>query len=161
MKRLLLLLALPLLATLTACHARKAPQKPDPLRNAYGTEPDWNNPDHLIPLDYQQSQGQRLFYVYCVWCHADSTPAGPSNRYNLTPVPSQINNGKVLNALSNGYLDNVITLGGSAMGKSSMMPPYGRTLSQKEIKSVIAFIRAVADPPYHPPARAGSRYSEK
>ena len=126
MRRYALLLALPLLAALTACRAKHAARKPDPLRNAYDTEVDWNNPDHLIPLDYQQSQGKRLFYVYCVWCHADSTPAGPSNRSNLNPTPHLINDGTVLNSMSDTYLDNIITLGGSAMGKSASMPPLRR-----------------------------------
>jgi cytochrome c5 len=162
MRRYTLLVTLPLLAALTAaCHARQATRKSDPLHNAYETEADWNNSDHLIPLDYQQSQGKRLFYLYCVWCHADSTPAGPSNRSNLSPVPPLINDGKVLNSLSEGYLDNSITLGGSAMGKSAMMPPYGKTLTQDEVRAIIAYMRAVAQPPYHKPARPQSPYKAR
>jgi mono/diheme cytochrome c family protein len=158
MKGYALLLALALLAGLTACRAKHAARKPDPLRNAYDTEVDWNNPDHLIPLDYQQSQGKRLFYVYCVWCHADSTPAGPSNRPNLNPQPHLINDGTVLNSMSDTYLDNIITLGGSAMGKSASMPPYGNSLTQDEVRAIIAYMRAVAQPPYHKPARLQSQY---
>ena len=56
---------------------------------------------------------------------------------------------------------NTCTLGGSAMGKSAMMPPYGRALSAEEIRSVIAFTRAIAQPPYQPPGRPGSQYSAK
>ena len=161
MRRYAFLLVLSSLAVLVACHSTRPPQKPDLLRDAYSTEADWNNSDHLIPLDYEQSQGKRLFYVYCVWCHADSTPAGPSNRYNLNPVPALINDGKVLNSLSDGYLDNIITLGGSAMGKSAMMPPYGRTLTQDEVRAVIAYIRAVAQPTYHKPAQPESQYKAR
>jgi cytochrome c5 len=158
--RPLLVLALASLAALPACR-RSGAAKPDPLRNAYGVAHDWNNPDHLIPLNYQQTQGQRIFYDKCVWCHADSTPAGPSNRMNVQPTPPLINDGKVFNALSDAYLRNAITLGGAAMGKSAMMPPYGRTLSQDEIEAVIAYMRAVADPPYQAPAQPGPRYSTR
>jgi len=35
-----------------------------------------------------------------------------------------------------------------------MMPPYGRMLSAGEIRSVIAFARAIAQPPYQSPAGA-------
>jgi len=42
------------------------------------------------------------------------------------------------------------------MGKSAMMPPWGRTLSQDEIKAVIAFMRAIAQPPYQPPGQFAS-----
>lgn len=157
----ILALALAGVALLPSCRQSPAQPKPKPLVNAYDVEHDWNNPDHLIPLNYQQAQGKRIFYDKCVWCHADSSPAGPSNRMNLNPMPPLINDGKVLNPLSDDYLENVITLGGAAMGKSAIMPPWGKTLTQKEIRQVIAYIRAVAQPPYHPPAQPGPKYSAK
>jgi mono/diheme cytochrome c family protein len=58
-------------------------------------------------------------------------------------------------------MQNIITLGGSALGKSAMMPPYGKMLSTEEIRSVIAFTRAVAQPPYQSPGRPASQYSAK
>ena len=140
-------------------HARTA--KVDPLLAAYDSEADWNDSTKRIPLGYQEAQGKRVFYQYCVWCHADATPAGPSNRSNLTPVPALLDDGATLNAESDDYLENIITLGGSALGKSAMMPPYGRTLSPEEIRSVIAFARAIAEPPYQPPGRPGSQYSAR
>jgi mono/diheme cytochrome c family protein len=133
----------------------------DSLLQAYDTEPDWNDPQHVIPLSYEQAQGKRVFYAQCVWCHADATPAGPSNRSNVAPVPPLMNDGAALNGASDEYMQNIITLGGSALGKSAMMPPYGRSLSQDEIHAVIAFTRAIAQPPYQPPAHPGSKYSVK
>ena len=144
-----------------SAYGQRAEAQDNALRNAYDVEPDWNDQHHLIPLNYQQAKGKRLFYQYCVWCHADATPAGPSNRSNLTPVPPLLNDGTTLNAEGDEYMQNIITLGGSAMGKSAMMPPYGRMLSAEEIRSVIAFTRAIAQPPYQPPGRPGSQYSAK
>jgi len=129
--------------------------KTDPLLNAYDTEVDWTDPQHVIPLNYQQAQGKRIFYQQCVWCHADATPAGPSNRSNLKPVPPLLNDGAVLNAESEENIRNIVTLGGAALGKSAMMPAYGRMLSAEEIRSLIAFTRAIAQPPFQPSARAG------
>ena len=83
--------------------------------------------------------------------HMTQRPAGP------IPSTSLLS----LNPESDEYLQNIITLGGTAMGKSAMMPPYGRMLSTGQIRSVIAFARAIAEPAYHPPARAGSQYSAK
>jgi mono/diheme cytochrome c family protein len=143
------------------CRKRVENVKADSLLAAYDTEVDWTDAQHVVPLGYQQAQGKRIFYQQCVWCHADATPAGPSNRSNLTPVPPLLNDGATLNAESDEYMQNIITLGGAAMGKSAMMPPYGRTLSAQEIRSAIAFARAIAHPPYQPPARAGSQYSAK
>ena len=56
---------------------------------------------------------------------------------------------------------HLFALGGSAMGKSAMMPPYGKTLTPEEIRSVIAFARAIEEPSYQRPARPGSEYSAK
>ena len=157
--RAVLLLAA--LAGLSGCRSKSAVALADPLLKAYEVEPDWNDPQRLIPLNYQQAQGKRLFYDRCVWCHADSTPAGPSNRNNLTPTPALLNDGGALNGLSDEFLQNIITLGGSAMGKSAMMPPSGRDLTQAEIRAIIAFARAIAQPPYTPPARPGPKYAAK
>ncbi len=148
-------------ATLPGCRKPSMTMEARPLDNAYGTEPDWSDPQHLIPLNYQQVQGQRIFYNDCVWCHADSTPAGPSNRSNLTPSPALANDGTTLNSVGDDYLKNIITLGGSALSKSAMMPPWGRTLKQDDIRGVIAFMRAIAQPPYRPSAQSKSQYSEK
>jgi len=157
----LLMFALGVLLILPCCRERLRAPQTDSSVNAYDSEADWNNPDHLIPLNYQQTEGKRIFYDKCVWCHADATPAGPSNRSNLTPTPHLINDGSTLNPLSDEFLQNLITLGGSALGKSAMMPPWGRTLSQEEIRAVIAYIRAVAQPPYQPSAGPKPQYSVK
>jgi len=151
--------ALLAVASLSSC--RKAQPAPDVIARAYDVEPDWNDSSKLIPLNYSQAQGKRLFYIYCVWCHADATPAGPSNRSNLNPSGALANDGATLNPMSDEFLRNIITLGGSAMGKSAMMPPYGRTLSQPEIDSLIVFTRAIAQPAYTPPARPGPEYNVK
>jgi len=128
---------------------------------SYDSETDWTDSQKVIPLGYQQAQGKRVFYHNCVWCHAEVSPSGPSNRSNLTPVPALMNDGAVLNPQSDEYLQNIITLGGSAMGKSGMMPPYGKTLTPDDIKAVIAFTRAIAQPIYEPSARPGSQYSPR
>lgn len=149
------------LSSVSGCRKHAEAAKADPLLASYDSEPDWTDATKIIPLGYQQAQGKRVFYQYCVWCHADATPAGPSNRSNLTPVPPLLNDGSTLNTESDEFMQNIITLGGSAMGKSAMMPPYGRTLSPEEIRSVIAFTRAIAQPAYQPPGRPGSQYSAK
>ena len=119
---------------------------------SYGSEVDWNNPERIIPLDYDQEQGKRIFYQKCVWCHADTTPAGPSNRSNVTPDPPIMNDGNLLNGVSDESLQRIIALGGSAVGKSAMMPPYGSTLTQDEVNGLVAYMRIIAVPEYHKPS---------
>jgi mono/diheme cytochrome c family protein len=159
--RVLLIAALTAVTGLASCGKKSPTAQPDPLRNAYDSEQDWNDPQRTIPLSYSEAQGKRIFYQQCVWCHADATPAGPSNRSNLSPTPPLMNDGTMLNSESDEFLQNIITLGGSAMGKSAMMPPYGKALTEDEIRSVIAYARAIAEPLYQSPARSGPKYSEK
>ncbi|MFI5107091.1 MAG: c-type cytochrome, partial [Terriglobales bacterium] len=134
------------LCPLAGCRKQQPAPPADSLVSAYDSEPDWNDPQRTIPLNYQQAQGKRLFYQDCVWCHADSTPAGPSNRSNVTPVPPLLNDGSILNGESDDFMQNIITLGGSALSKSAMMPPYGHTLTQDDVRALIAYTRAIAQP---------------
>jgi mono/diheme cytochrome c family protein len=160
--RLIILLLLTACASFaTSCRKKAASAKPDPLSRAYDTDQDWNDSERIIPLNYQQAQGKRVFYQYCVWCHADATPAGPSNRSNLNPTPPLANDGGTFNSLSDDFLHNVVTLGGSAVGKSALMPPWGKTLRPDDIDAVISFYRAIAQPPYQAPPQPGPKYSVK
>jgi mono/diheme cytochrome c family protein len=45
---------------------------------------------------------------------------------------------------------DIITKGGSAAGKSSFMPAWGSSLTEKQIRDIIAYLRTIADPPYKP-----------
>lgn len=144
-------------AAVGGCYPKNAAAPADPLSRVYDVEPDWNDPQHMIPLDYQQAQGKRVFYEKCVWCHADSTPAGPSNRSNLSPTPALLNDGTKLNTMSDEDLRNIISFGGSALGKSAMMPPWNGSLTPSEIQAVISYTRAIAQPPYQLRPRAASQ----
>jgi hypothetical protein len=50
--------------------------------------------------------------------------------------------------MSDGDLIKIIAEGGPALGKSPQTPAYRGTLAMAEIKAVVAYLRAVADPPY-------------
>ena len=155
-QRIMLFLIMPTLIVLLSCQRKPAVSPADRFLNAYDTDP-----QNLVLLNYQQAQGKRIFNDKCVWCHADATQAGPSNRSNLAPTPPLFTDGQTFNSLSDDFMRNTITLGGGAMGKSAIMPPWGQTLSQDEIRAVIAYARAVAQPPYKATARPASPYSEK
>lgn len=144
-------------AILAGCARKSAPVKFDPLQNAYDTEPDWNDAQRIIPLNYEEDRGKQIFYEQCVWCHADQTPAGPSNRSNVTPAPPLWNDGATLNSLSDALLEKFTAQGGTAMGKSAMMPPYDRTLTPEEIRAVVAYARAIAVPAPQAPSQPGQK----
>ena len=104
-----------------------------------------------IALGYQQMQGRQLNEQHCVRCHdSESTAERVSNHDNLTKAPHSFSEGAVLNAMSDADLESIISHGGPALNRSPEMPPYGYTLSKTEIEAVIAYIRAISDPPYRP-----------
>lgn len=107
-----------------------------------------------IALGYQEKLGKQVSDKYCRACHdPESTPERVSNLDNLTPpLPHQLTDGNTLNPMSDADLIKIIVDGGPALGKSPQTPAYRSTLTQAQIKAVVAYIRAIADPPYQPPA---------
>jgi mono/diheme cytochrome c family protein len=108
-----------------------------------------------IALGYQEKLGKEVSEKYCTVCHdPESTPERVSNFDNLTPpAPHQFTDGNTLNPMSDGDLIKIIADGGPALGKSPQTPAYRNTLTMAEIKALVAYLRAVADPPY--PGAAG------
>lgn len=112
-----------------------------------------------VALDYQQVLGAKLNQHYCERCHnSESTPERVSNYDNLDVKPHAFTDGEYLNKMSDDDLTAIITHGGPALNKSPQMPPYGYTLSKSEIQAVLAYVRAVSDPPYK---GRGILYSQK
>jgi mono/diheme cytochrome c family protein len=111
-----------------------------------------------IALGYQQTVGRRLNDQYCDRCHnSESTAERVSNYDNLEVKPHPFSEGDTLNKLSDADLIAIITNGGPALQKSALMPAWGNTLSKSDMQALIAYIRAVSDPPWR---NSGALYSE-
>jgi len=101
-----------------------------------------------ISYGQNQAEGKKLYTNYCSACHGDTGRGdGPSGRA-LPARPADHTNGAVMNQLNDKFLVDVITKGGSAIGKSSFMPAWGSSFNDKQIRDVIAYIRGLAVPPY-------------
>jgi mono/diheme cytochrome c family protein len=110
-------------------------------------------------LGYQQRVGSILADKYCSRCHdPESSPERVSNYDNLAVKPHAFTDGAALNKMSDADLTSIILHGGPALNRSALMPPYGNTLSPADVRALIAYTRAVADPPYEP---AGTVYARK
>jgi len=110
-------------------------------------------------LGYQQRVGFILAEQYCSRCHdPESSPQRVSNYDNLEVKPHPFTEGNTLNKMSDTDLTSIILHGGPALNRSALMPPYGNTLTAADVKALIAFTRAVSDPPYQP---AGTVYARK
>lgn len=101
-----------------------------------------------IALGYQQTLGRQLNDQYCDRCHnAESTAERVSNYDNLEVKPHSFSEGETLNKLSDADLTAIITYGGPALNKSALMPAWGNTLKKSDVQALLAYIRAVSDPP--------------
>lgn len=110
-------------------------------------------------LDYQERLGSILADKHCTRCHDfESSAERVSNYDNLAVKPHLFTDGNALNKMSDADLAAIIQHGGPALNRSALMPPYGGTLTTAEVRALIAYTRAVADPPFQP---AGTVYAHK
>jgi len=91
--------------------------------------------------------GGKLYQVRCSPCHGPDGKAATPTAQALTPKPRDHTDGAYMNQLSNEHLAKVIKNGGPSVGKSQIMPAHA-DLNDQQIEDVIAFVRALAVPPY-------------
>ena len=95
--------------------------------------------------------GKAKYAQLCASCHgATGAGDGPAS-VGLNPKPAKHNDGNYMNTLSNEHLTKIITGGGTAVGKSPMMAPWGSVLGEQGVQDAVAFVRTLADPPYQCP----------
>jgi len=95
-----------------------------------------------------QAEGRKLYASYCATCHGDKGKGDGMAAKSLPAKPSDHTNGAVMSQLNDKYLVDVISKGGSAVGKSSFMPSWGSALDDKQVRDLVAFIRSLAVPAY-------------
>ena len=91
--------------------------------------------------------GKELYKQRCAQCHGEDGKAQTPIAKALKPVPRDHTDGAYMNALSNEHLTKVIKQGGTAVGKSAIMPPQA-DLKDDQVVNLIAFMRSLANPPY-------------
>jgi len=91
--------------------------------------------------------GGKLYQARCSPSHGPDGKAATPTAQALTPKPRDHTDGAYMNQLSNEHLAKVIKNGGPSVGKSQIMPAHP-DLNDQQIEDVIAFVRALAVPPY-------------
>lgn len=94
-----------------------------------------------VQLTYEQRKGQRLFIHYCAVCHGEEGAGDGFNAWNLDPKPRDLSDGPFQQAVSDDWLAEVIAQGGRGVSRSPLMPAWGHTLTERQIREVISFIR--------------------
>ena len=94
------------------------------------------------------AKGKASYQTFCAVCHGAMGKGDGPSAVALNPKPRDHSDGKYMNKLTYEELVKVIKLGGAAIGKSPLMPPWGGSLNDEQIRDVIAFMRTLAVPPY-------------
>jgi mono/diheme cytochrome c family protein len=132
-----------ILACLAACTIgyRLRERSPDQVKAADQEKP--TAPEPPAVLNYEQSNGKKLFQHYCAVCHGLSGEGDGFNAFNLNPKPRDLADREAMKSLSDEQLFNVISQGGAERGKSNLMPPWGHALNERQIRYLIAYVRTL------------------
>ena len=100
-----------------------------------------------------QEEGKKIYVTYCTACHGEKGKGDGLAAQSLPVRPADHTSGAVMNPLTDKFLVDIISKGGSAVGKSSFMPAWGSSFNEKQIRDIVAYLRIIADPPYKPDAK--------
>jgi mono/diheme cytochrome c family protein len=125
------LLALGALGAIVAGCARPAPVKPAAAK-----------PKPPAP-SYELRLGRATFQHYCQTCHGETGAGDGFNAFNLDPHPRDLSDPKFQKAKTDADLADAIQRGGAGVGLSSLMPPWGKTLTREQVDQVVLYLRSL------------------
>ncbi len=92
---------------------------------------------------YELRMGKQVFVHYCQTCHGEAGAGDGFNAFNLDPHPRDLSDPAFQDKKSDADLREAVRRGGAGVGLSPLMPPWGRTLSAREIEQVLLFVRSL------------------
>ncbi len=88
------------------------------------------------------ASAEELYKFYCSQCHGVQGKGDGPNATPSQPVsPRNHTDAKAMKKLTDDDIINVIKSGGPATSKSPMMPPFGKTLTDDEVKLLKDYLR--------------------
>ena len=89
--------------------------------------------------------GEKLYEHYCTPCHGIKGDGKGFNAKNLDPRPANHTDTDFMSKRTDKELSNAISGGGRFIGKASLMPPWGETLEDAQIKSLVLYLRKLCN----------------
>lgn len=87
-----------------------------------------------------------LYKFHCAQCHGvKGMGDGPNATKEMPVTPRDHTSALEMGKLTDADIINAITGGGTATSKSSLMPPFGKTLSKQEIVSLKDYLRKLCN----------------
>lgn len=121
-----------LLIGITACSGRPSATKPAAPKAPVSS--------------YELRLGKGIYSHYCQTCHGESGAGDGFNAFNLDPRPRDLSDPAFQKKKSDADFADAIRRGGAGVGLSALMPPWGRTLSSRQIDQVILYMRTLGKP---------------
>lgn len=87
--------------------------------------------------------GAKIYQWYCSPCHGINGNGKGFNAKNLDPRPANHTDKEMMIRRTDKELFDAISGGGRAVGKSTLMPPWGHTLKDSEISSLVLYLRSL------------------
>ncbi len=148
MTRYAAILAVALCGWAVGCGAPAVPDAPsaksveaDPLIVTAESDSDLRGRLPVPVLTYNAREGKAVFLHYCAPCHGETARGDGFNAYNLDPRPRDLADSDFQKTRTDEDLVAIVRTGGGVAGLSNSMPPWGRTLNERQIQNLVLFIR--------------------
>ena len=99
------------------------------------------------PLADTLARGGKIYRHYCRICHGEKGKGDGFNSFNIQPSPRNLTDEGFWQQTTDERVYYAVSQGGGSIGKSVMMPAWGHTLTDRQIRDVITFARALAGQP--------------
>ncbi len=135
MRRTVLPIISLLMIVLISCSHREVPQRDIMLDVAASMDEIFDAPT---------TRARELYSRYCSVCHGQYGKGDGFNSYNLNPKPISFTDSIFVARIDSELIQETITKGGVAVGLSSIMPPWGRTLTKNDIELLTAHVELLS-----------------
>ena len=105
---------------------------------------------------YELRLGKDIYKHYCQTCHGETGAGDGFNAFNLDPRPRDLSDPAFQKKKTDAEFADTIRRGGAGVGLSALMPPWGHTLSARQIDEVILSVRALRKAPELPAPSSGN-----
>lgn len=104
----------------------------------------WSSNDGAAQQKGDVAAGNVKYQQLCASCHGASGKGDGPAAKALNPKPRNHTDAKYMKTISDEYIAKITKLGGVAVGKSPLMPPWGGVLSDADLQNLVAFMRSLS-----------------
>jgi mono/diheme cytochrome c family protein len=96
----------------------------------------------MASVSAHAQDAKQLYEQTCAMCHGTGGKGDGPTSQSLLPKPADLT--VVAKDKSDAYLTKLITEGGPSVGKSPLMPSYKGILNEKQVQSVVRYVKGLA-----------------